>query len=113
MAQTYQLHIEVEENILITIGRLGEFFFPSGRYVYTGSARMHLNARLLRHLSQAKTLRWHIDYLLDHRSTQIVSITTSRDEECRLNQRTGGEIVSMGFGSSDCRSGCGSHLKRI
>jgi Uri superfamily endonuclease len=35
----------------------------------------------------------------------------SRREECRLNQASGGQVLVRGFGASDCRAGCGAHLK--
>ena len=34
-------------------------------------------------------------------------------EACVLASPEAGEVVVPGFGSSDCRHGCGSHLKRI
>jgi Uri superfamily endonuclease len=34
-------------------------------------------------------------------------------DECVVNQKVAGTIVVPGFGASDCRRHCGSHLKRI
>ena len=62
--QSYQLHIRLSRPICCQIGRLGRFDFPAGRYLYTGSARRNMAARLTRHLQREKPLRWHIDYLL-------------------------------------------------
>jgi Uri superfamily endonuclease len=110
---TYQLRIRIARAKRITVGRLGRFLFPAGKYVYTGSAKRNLDARIRRHLllGSQKRMHWHIDYLLADPAVQIVRVTRSSAEECRLNQRTRGVVVVPGFGSSDCRR-CGSHLKR-
>jgi len=111
--QTYQLHIQLTRSVAITVGRLGRFHFPAGQYIYTGSAKRNLEARIQRHLSKHKKLRWHIDYLLTHRDVQVVQVQRSRKEECDWNQKTSGKIIVAGFGASDCRAGCGSHLKYV
>jgi Uri superfamily endonuclease len=112
-ARTYQLDIEVGRPLRIAIGRLGEFDFPAGRYVYSGSARRGLDARVRRHLSGAKRLHWHIDYLLAMPGVRITGVSTTDEPECTANQRTSGAIVVQGFGSSDCTSDCGSNLKLV
>ncbi len=108
---TYQLHIAVSRPRILSIGRLGSFRFPAGHYLYTGSARRNLIARVRRHLSQDKNLRWHIDYLLTAHAVKVMDVTLLSDSECSLNQRVAGEIIVPGFGASDCRAHCGSHLK--
>jgi Uri superfamily endonuclease len=110
---TYQLNIELSRKQTIQVGRLGTFQFPAGRYIYTGSARRNLLSRVRRHLGKEKTLRWHIDYLLASRFARVVEVTLSAQAECRCNQHVAGEIVAPGFGASDCRARCGSHLKLI
>lgn len=112
-ACTYQLFIKLARPCSVNVGRLGRFRFPAGKYVYTGSARRNLVARLRRHLATTKTLRWHIDYLLAGRGARVERIRLSTAQECRLNQRVSGDIPVPGFGSSDCRAGCGSHLKYL
>lgn len=112
-AITYQLIIELARPARVVVGRLGEVSFPAGRYVYTGSARRGVEARVRRHLSPQKRLHWHIDYLLANPRARVVEIRTSSDAECAVNQRTHGDIVAAGFGASDCHSGCGAHLKRM
>ncbi len=62
---TYQLTIHLKNKVTLTIGKLGTFEFPAGHYIYTGSAKKNIEARINRHLSQQKSLKWHIDYLLD------------------------------------------------
>jgi len=109
---SYQLIIEVGRDLELEVGALGRCRFPAGTYVYTGSARRNLEARVRRHLRRDKSLRWHIDYLLLAPDVRIVEVQFSKLPECQLNARNGGEIPVPGFGASDCRRGCGSHLKR-
>ena len=108
---TYQLLIRVEGDREVRVGRLGTFTFPAGRYVYTGSARRALEARVARHLSRTKRLRWHIDYLLAAPGVAIESVRRFATPECAANQAVGGRVQVVGFGASDCRAGCGSHLR--
>lgn len=108
---TYQLHIRLAQPLRLQIGRFGEFDFPAGDYVYTGSAKRNFEARVARHLRRDKRLRWHIDYLLAAPGVTVVEVIRSVEPECELNQATSGELRVPGFGASDCRHGCGSHLK--
>lgn len=110
---TYQLLIEVARPVRATIGRLGQFVFPAGRYIYTGSARRSIEARIMRHLRSEKTLRWHIDYLLMAPGVHIAGVRRYVDDECAINHATPGHTLVPGFGASDCRAGCGSHLKYL
>ena len=110
---TYQLHIDVARPLSLTVGRLGYFFFPAGKYVYTGSARRHLEARIARHLRLEKTLRWHIDWLLAAPGVRVIAVRRSKLAECELNQRTGGKTLVPGFGASDCCRRCNSHLRYL
>ncbi len=109
----YQLLFALDREQTITIGKLGTFLFPAGCYVYTGSAMNGTEARIRRHLSDSKKLRWHIDFLLEHaRIIRYAIREASMREECELNARTlampGASIPVKGFGSSDCR--CVAHL---
>lgn len=110
---TYQLHILVARRVVIVTGKLGLCAFPAGDYIYTGSARKNLESRVARHLNRVKTLRWHIDYLLADTAVEIIGVTRSRGAECTVNQKTLGEIIIPRFGATDCRNGCGSHLKYL
>lgn len=109
--RTYQLLIEVTELVRVCVGRLGTYDFPVGRYVYTGSALRNFEARVNRHLSMAKRMHWHIDYLLAAPGVRVLEVLRFGEAECFVNQRTEGETPVAGFGASDCRVGCGSHLK--
>ena len=110
---TYQLLIEVARPLRATIGRLGRFSFPAGRYIYTGSARRNFAARIARHLRREKTLHWHIDYLLATPGVRSVGVRRYVEDECAINRTTAGSLPVTGFGASDCRMGCGSHLKYL
>ena len=112
-ARTYQLLIEVDAPISVRIGRLGEFHFPAGLYVYTGSALRNFEARISRHLSSTKKLHWHVDYLLAAPGVRVREVVRFSEPECVVNQRTAGGVIAEGFGASDCRAGCGSHLKQL
>ena len=72
--QSYQLFINVTKEINLKVGKLGRFIFPTGTYVYTGSAKKNIDKRIERHLSKKKKLHWHIDYLLNNDAVQIIDI---------------------------------------
>lgn len=107
---TYQLVIRIEQDITITVGKFGTYTFTAGNYTYTGSAKKNFEARVSRHLSKEKRLKWHIDYLLAHPDVKIINVIRSTVPECVLNKQTVGTPVVYGFGSSDCKDHCGSHL---
>lgn len=113
--QSYQLHIDVSKNITIEIGKFGRFDFPSGKYIYTGSAKKNIDSRINRHLSQDhnKKLHWHIDYLLNSKNVKITRVEKFNETECSLNQKTQGKILIKNFGSTDCKAKCQSHLKYV
>lgn len=108
---TYQLHIRLTRDIRIAIGALGTHLLPAGDYVYTGSARRNMEARITRHCRRLKKLRWHIDYLLAAPESRIVAVHRLTQSECDANRQVSGSILVPGLGASDCRAGCGSHLK--
>ncbi len=110
---SYQLLIGLSRSARVDVGRLGRFSFPAGFYVYSGSARRNIAARLARHLRREKKLRWHVDYLLAARGARVVAVLESTESECQLCQRLGGEILVPRFGASDCVAGCGSHLRYL
>jgi sugar fermentation stimulation protein A len=98
----------------VATGGLGEIEYPRGWYVYVGSAKRGLSARMRRHLSNRKTCRWHIDYLsLAADSRRAYPIYTDRDVECELATQieAAGGLGIPGFGCSDCS--CKTHLFRF
>lgn len=111
--RTYQLLIEVREPLDIEVGRLGRCHFAAGRYIYTGSAKRNFEARIARHLRKDKKPHWHIDHLLTQASVAVVDVRRYSEAECDINQRQPGAIPLSGFGASDCRERCDSHLKYL
>jgi len=118
---TYTLLIFIPSERLIKVGSLGICRFRRGYYAYTGSAlgkgALSLAGRISRHLKKEKRKRWHIDFLLADEDVKVVSVLifpTEERMECEVNRyfksELNGEVVVPNFGSSDCRSGCGSHL---
>jgi len=119
---TYTLAILVSAETRIDIGALGTRDFSGGYYAYTGTAfgrnAQSLAGRILRHLRRHdKKRRWHIDYLLAADNVKVISVVaayTNEKMECEINQRLRDRLQASipvrGFGSSDCRKKCGSHL---
>ena len=106
----YILIGQIETNIHIPIGKMGIVDFEPGYYLYVGSARKNLKARLHRHSRRHKKLFWHIDYLLEKaRLIQLLPIRTPEDLECELASELSQIATPVpGFGCSDCA--CQSHL---
>lgn len=113
---SYCLCINVDREVAVEVGARGRIVFPSGRYIYVGSAMSGLESRVCRHLNTSRgdagTIRWHIDYLLSEASVQIEAVyalASSERSECSIASAVSkrGRPVK-GFGCSDCR--CESHL---
>ncbi len=117
----YTLIIHLPTNIRLKVGKLGEHQFSRGYYAYTGSAlglgASSLRKRVSRHLQKKKHKFWHIDHLLTRKNTVVIAIIaaqTNKKIECEINRRLKNEITSripvLGFGATDCKENCGSHL---
>lgn len=117
----YTLIIHLSANIRLKVGKLGERQFPKGYYTYTGSAlglgASSLKKRVTRHLRRAKNKFWHIDYLLARKNvvvTAIITAQTDKKMECKINSYLKNEMKAkspvLGFGASDCKQNCESHL---
>lgn len=107
----YLFVIRISDDVDIVIGSKGTMHFPKGYYVYTGSAKKNLAARLARHRRKRKNLHWHIDYLRQKADViAAIPIRTSQDLEHEL----AGAVDAAsdwridGFGCTDCH--CPSHL---
>jgi len=107
----YLLVLELPQARSTVVGALGRIDFRPGWYVYAGSGKKNLSARVARHLRTGKALHWHVDYLVAQAGKKkAYPIRTHGDLECRL----AGDIAGIadasvpGFGCSDCR--CPSHL---
>ncbi|MCS6817486.1 MAG: GIY-YIG nuclease family protein [Blastocatellia bacterium] len=111
----YCVIVRLEREARIRVGRFGLKTFAPGTYVYTGRAARGLRARLARHLQRRKSKRWHIDHLTTHRWARIIGVVVLLGDaarECQVHQRVRAAAQGdvPGFGASDCRSGCRSHL---
>jgi endonuclease-3 len=116
----YMLLLFVSKEATLTVGKLGKQKFPVGYYSYMGSAlgkAASLKNRVARHLRKEKRSFWHIDYLLADQNVSVEAVLateTVQKIECKTNQhiktRLGAEVKVRGFGASDCRKNCKSHL---
>ena len=107
----YMIVLHLDKDMDISIGSQGLRYFPAGYYVYVGSAKRNLAARIARHRRQRKQFHWHIDYL--RQKAEIVAdipIRTADDLEHDL----AGAVNNLAdwridqFGCTDCQ--CASHL---
>jgi Uri superfamily endonuclease len=107
---TYTLIVFLSKEARLKVGK-----------TYTGSAlgtgASSLKQRVTRHLQKRKQNFWHIDFLLAHENatvTAVIAAQADRKIECNINRSVkrelGPRIPVMGFGASDCKQNCGSHL---
>jgi Uri superfamily endonuclease len=108
----------------IVVGALGPVTFTRGWHAYVGSARRGRHARVARHMSADKPLRWHADYLFARHPATRAWLLDTPLSECVLaaRLRAAGASGPAGpdaaqtataaarFGASDC--GCAGHLLR-
>ncbi len=115
----YCLCINVQWDIAVEVGALGNITFPKGEYVYVGSALNSLEPRIKRHtltsIGSHAVTHWHVDYLLREPAAiiqEIYVVETDEKLECSIAEKVAenGQPVK-GFGCSDCR--CVSHLYRV
>jgi HEAT repeat protein/Uri superfamily endonuclease len=121
MTGTYVLALWLKGSTTIAVGRHGEFEFPSGWYLYVGSALGPggLPARLARHrrrLASGKKARWHVDHLRERAVWGGAWVLAAGERpECTwaaaLRRLPGAQAVIPGFGASDCR--CPGHLLHV
>lgn len=108
----YAIYLEVPCEKKLEIGRLGNFLFEKGMYIYVGSAKRNIVARINRHKRVQKPLRWHFDYLRPFGQVTKIITYEKASGECELAEKirkeVGGSFPIIRFGSTDCR--CTSHL---
>jgi Uri superfamily endonuclease len=122
MKGVYALVISIPNDIDMRIGALGLQRFEAGEWVYVGSAfgngSTSLEHRIQRHFSSEKKIHWHIDIFLDvvGPPTHVIWSETRKKRECEIAARLGSQaqfsLGPPGFGSSDCKEKCGTHLFR-
>jgi sugar fermentation stimulation protein A len=108
---SYLVIFRLPRRRLVRVGELGNIHFREGYYIYVGSARRGLSARIQRHRRLRKKVFWHVDYLsalAEFRAA--LPVRSSEDLECEMaaSLQDLSEWWVPGFGSSDC--GCPSHL---
>lgn len=113
--QLYLLEWYLELDSEVEVGKLGSFLFSKGTYVYVGSAKKNIKARVMRHLKREKKQRWHMDYLRPYiQVVKAISFPLHKGE-CSMKdfveEHFQGFSPVKGFGSSDCR--CTSHLLKL
>lgn len=115
-AGAYCLILRLEQATFVAVGKLGEFDFQAGWYVYAGSAHGPggLRGRLQHHLRPVVKPHWHIDYLRPHARLRAIwyrtgaAVGEEHDWAAVLSDLPGAAIPAKRFGASDCR--CPSHL---
>jgi Uri superfamily endonuclease len=116
MRGVYVLLLSVTHSLRLRVGALGLLRFKPGTYAYVGSALGSLERRLSRHTSKRKKLHWHIDRLTVSNAVKpryVIWAATSSKHECSVSKGLSSVPYAQpvpGFGSSDCASGCESHL---
>lgn len=114
---SYALIFSLTIPVQVTVGRLGLLNFEPGQYIYCGSALGPggMRARISHHVYAASKPHWHIDWLRPYATFEGVCCRAGREKiECCWQQAflllKGVAIAAVGFGASDCRSGCRAHL---
>ena len=107
----YMIILHIPDERKITIGSLGRVNFPSGYYIYIGSAKKNLTQRMARHLRKKKSFFWHIDYLRNEAAAcnaLPIRSSASLEHEIALAINRIADWSVPGFGASDCS--CATHL---
>lgn len=108
---SYIIILELQNEVVVDIGKLGSVSFSKGFYLYVGSAMNALSKRIERHRRLRKRPHWHIDHLRHHaRLHAVLPIRSSDRLECLIADSVNeiAEWSIRGFGCSDCE--CESHL---
>ncbi len=71
---SYILLIKLHNKMLINIKSLGTVVLDPGFYIYIGSANIRNPlARILRHFRKRKKIKWHIDFLTNAPSIEVIA----------------------------------------
>jgi len=114
---SYVLVGKLKKDCTLKIGSLGEFSLNPGYYFYCGNARGRggLRSRIGHHCTMEKKIHWHIDYFAQNIFWKSVfwCADESVNECCLIKTFNSIKEVThpiKGFGASDCKNGCTSHL---
>ena len=113
----YILVLKLEKSTEQLIPKFGKIKIFAGYFFYCGSAHGSggVKSRIKRHLEKESKRFWHIDYIKNHMQLIEVWIQTNlENEECKYCHFLANQIQAktpiIGFGSSDCKNRCKSHL---
>jgi Uri superfamily endonuclease len=115
----YILHLKLAQCLKLKAGRRDKICLPPGIYLYIGSAKRGISARVARHRRLAETksgrAHWHVDYLLLHPAAELTRVECyENQEECHLSNQVAHRrnitVPIPGFGATDCRSRCAAHF---
>ena len=113
----YILVLKINKNVLVALPRFGKIELSAGIYFYCGSAHGNggIRSRVKRHLKNNATKVWHIDHIKSYMQvSEIWFQIDAANRECQFSQflvnQKFSQIPIIGFGASDCKSRCGSHL---
>ena len=104
---TYILFLKLSSARRIKVGKLGEFNFEPGIYLYVGSAMKGFNTRIPRYIKGPARKHWHIDYLLEYAELLAILLIPSNE---RIEEAVASKLRAVfsspvkGFGSSDSSS---------
>ncbi|MCX7730934.1 MAG: DNA/RNA nuclease SfsA [Candidatus Caldatribacterium sp.] len=107
---SYLLSGHLRGDVRVSVGRIGEYCFRKGFYLYVGSAMRSLSERIRRHFRKGKKKRWHIDFLVPFlEDLRAFPVQSSERLECALSRELRNVFQEIPlFGASDCS--CASHL---
>ncbi|WP_069365418.1 GIY-YIG nuclease family protein [Salisediminibacterium beveridgei] len=118
MTETYTIYLILfytNQSTGVKVGALGNVYLSAGYYVYVGSARRAIGARLKRHRRIVKTKRWHLDYVRPALKWRGSIKCVTHDGECALadqvRHQLNGVTVKKRLGSSDCK--CETHFLKL
>jgi len=109
MRTTYILVLEKRTSSPVPL-RTQSVFMKRGVYLYVGSAKRGMQARLARHVRKEKRLFWHIDYVTSRADVTVKAIFLSSRKECATLREISdlGILFGRRLGASDCT--CPSHF---
>ncbi|MAH22035.1 MAG: hypothetical protein CMO12_04410 [Thaumarchaeota archaeon] len=121
---TYTIILQLRRSLHIAVKSLHGCDLQPNFYAYTGSAlgkgSSSIVGRLGRHFSGTGKSFWHIDHMTQSPDCEVsaaVLVLDSTPRECMVNSHlkraVGLRRMVDGFGSSDCKEGCGGHLLSI
>lgn len=113
---SYFLLFELNQSIMVNVGKIKDVTFQKGFYGYAGTAfgSGGLRARIKRHLIQNKKKKWHLDWIRPYLSFIQGWYVVNMNLECIWSQTflNGDDcfLPLKKMGASDCKLGCPAHF---